>query len=164
MAQAGVIRAFSQPRHRHAACIATALNVAEETCRIRGQRLTPLRRRVLELVWGNHGPVKAYAILASMQKERRCSAPPTVYRALDFLLAEGLVHKIESLNAYVGCGGPGHRNSGQFLICRECGEVAEMADPDLARLIAKKARGLGFEITEKVVEIKGICPACSAGH
>jgi len=160
MAETGIIREFSQPKHKHAICIATALNAAAETCRVRGQRLTPIRRRVLELVWENHGPVKAYDILASLQKEQRRSAPPTVYRALDFLLEEGLVHKIESLNAYVGCGEPGHSDSGQFLICRECGEVAEMDDPDLVRLLAKKARRLGFEITKKVIEVKGTCSAC----
>ena len=124
-------------------------------------RLTPIRRRVLELVWASHEPVKAYDVLDILRSERDSAAPPTVYRALEFLLDEGLVHKIESLNAYVGCGEPGHADAGQFLICAECGEVAELDDLELARLIQQKARQMGFAIAEQVVEIKGSCAECA---
>lgn len=163
MAKAKILREFSEDDHQHAACISTAISAAEETCRQRGGRLTPIRRRVLELVWASHEPVKAYDVLDTLRNERDGAAPPTVYRALDFLQEEGLVHKIESLNAYVGCGKPGHIDAGQFLICADCGEVAELEDPELVRLIREKARQIGFAIEEQVVEIKGRCAQCRPG-
>ncbi len=161
MTQAKILRKFSAGGHKHAECIAEALSTAENTCRQRGnRRLTPIRRRVLELVWASHEPVKAYDVLDILRDERGGGAPPTVYRALEFLQQEGLVHKIESLNAYIGCGKPGHLDSGQFLICSDCGEVAELDDPELVELISKKARQVGFSIAKQVVEIKGCCTQC----
>ncbi len=160
MQKTKVLREFSRGRHKHSSCIAEALGVAEFSCKQRGHRLTAIRRRVLELVWASHEPVKAYDVLDILRKERTGAAPPTVYRALEFLLEEGLVHKIESLNAYIGCGEPGHLDSGQFLICRDCGEVAELDDPELVRFIGKKAKQIGFTIEGQVVEIKGCCAQC----
>ena len=160
MGQARILREFTQGKHKHDVCVSTALSTAEKTCQERGNRLTPIRRRVLELVWENHEPVKAYDVLQTLKQEHKGAAPPTVYRALDFLLEEGLVHKIESLNAYVGCGKPGHRDSGQFLICEKCGEVAELDDPELAKLMSKKAAQLGFSVEDKVIELKGRCADC----
>jgi Fur family transcriptional regulator, zinc uptake regulator len=162
MMQAKVIREFSRGRHKHSTCIAEALAAAEIACKERGNRLTPTRRRVLELVWAGHEPVKAYDVLDILRNERSSAAPPTVYRALEFLQEEGLVHKIESLNAYVGCGKPGHLDSGQFLICSGCGEVAELDDPELVKLISKKAGQIGFAIEDHVVEIKGCCEQCAS--
>lgn len=161
MAQAKVLREFSAGKHKHSECIAHALSAAEAMCLKRGGRLTTLRRRVLELVWASHEPVKAYDVLDTLRAERSSAAPPTVYRALDFLQEGGLVHKIESLNAYIGCGQPGHLDSGQFLICSDCGEVAELDDPELVKLIGKKAKQIGFSIEEQVVEIKGCCAQCA---
>jgi Fur family zinc uptake transcriptional regulator len=162
MFEAKIIRKFSQGRHKHSDCVAEALAAAEASCKRRGNRLTPTRRRVLELVWASHEPVKAYDVLDILRGERSSAAPPTVYRALEFLLDEGLVHKIESLNSYVGCGKPGHLDSGQFLICGDCGEVAELDDPELVKLISKKASQIGFSIEDQVVEIKGSCAQCAA--
>ena len=161
MTQTKILREFPAGKHKHSVCIVDALRVAEDTCKRRGNRLTPIRRRVLELVWASHEPVKAYDVLDVLRDERRSAAPPTVYRALEFLQAEGLVHKIESLNAYVGCGKPGHRDSGQFLICVDCGEVAELDDSELVNLISKKAKQIGFSIEDQVVEIKGCCAQCA---
>ena len=160
MKQPKTTRKFPLGKHQHASCISDALRAAEKTCKERGLRLTPIRRRVLELVWASHEPVKAYDILDILRSERDSAAPPTVYRALEFLLGEGLVHKIESLNAYVGCGEPGHADAGQFLICADCGEVAELDDLELAKLIQQKAQQMGFAIEEQVVEIKGSCAEC----
>ena len=160
MKQPKTTKKFPLGKHQHASCISDALRAAEKTCKERGLRLTPIRRRVLELVWASHEPVKAYDILDILRSERDSAAPPTVYRALEFLLGEGLVHKIESLNAYVGCGEPGHADAGQFLICAECGEVAELDDLELAKLIQQKAQQMGFAIEEQVVEIKGSCAEC----
>ena len=90
--------------HDHQSCIQQALDTAANLCEQRGLNLTPIRRRVLEIVWRSHEPIGAYQILAELAKERDKAAPPTVYRALDFLIDAGLVHRIESLNAFGGCG------------------------------------------------------------
>ena len=84
-----------------------------------------------------------------------------MYRAIEFLLEAGLVHRIESLNAYVGCGNPESEHSGQFLICNRCGVVAEMDDPRITRLLAKEAEQLNFKVEMQTVEIRGLCPQCS---
>ena len=160
MSAVNVLSAFPGKNHAHAECRRSALAQARDTCERRGVRLTPLRRRVLELVWNSHEPVKAYDVLARLGENGRPAAPPTVYRALAFLRDMGLVHRIESLNAYVGCGRPGHGASVQFLICRGCGQIAELSDPRLAELCAAGARQLGFVVDSPTVEIKGHCPRC----
>lgn len=160
MARVKVLRKFTQGRHKHSVCIAEALNAAVESCLLEGHRLTPMRKRVLELVWSSHGPVKAYDILDVIRHEKRGAAPPTVYRALDFLQKQGFVHKIESLNAYIGCGAPGHEGTGQLLICRDCGEVAELDDDEIINLIAAKSLNLGFVISSQTIEVKGRCTRC----
>ena len=162
MTDSHVLMPFKAINHPHQHCLDTALLAAEKTCQARGVRLTKLRRRVLELVWGSHEPVKAYDILDRLRNEHAGSAPPTVYRALDFLQAEGMVHKIESLNAYVGCGEPDNRHTGQFLICKKCHSVAEMDDDEVHKLLSKKSKALGFSIDSAVVEIKGLCRECQS--
>ena len=157
-----VLMPFKNNDHTHQHCLDTALLTAEKTCQARGVRLTKLRRRVLELVWGSHEPVKAYDILDQLRNEHAGSAPPTVYRALDFLRAEGMVHKIESLNAYIGCGEPQHRHTGQFLICKQCCAVAEMDDSEVHELLSEKSDALGFTIDIAMVEIQGICNECKS--
>lgn len=149
-------------RHEHQKCLHTAIETAKQHCENSGLRLTPLRQRVLELVWQNHKPVKAYDILDELKRVHASSAPPTVYRVLDFLQEEGLVHKLESLNAYVGCGAPDQNHNSQFLMCRSCGVAAEMDDVDIRNLIADKVAGIGFKIDKEIIEIKGICSQCSS--
>ena len=160
MADGSVLAPFQPRNHDHGKCIDTAIAVAEARCARRGQRFTPLRRRVLELVWTSHGPVRAYDVLDALRAERRGAAPPTVYRALDFLMEHGLIHRIESLNAYVGCGSPDGRHGGQFLICRECGAVAELDDAAIARAVAERARTMGFAVEQQTIEVAGLCPRC----
>ena len=164
MAGPRIVMPFKENGHAHQHCLDSALLTAEKTCLERGVRLTHLRRRVLELVWGSHEPVKAYDILDKLRDENFSSAPPTVYRALDFLQAEGLVHKIESLNAYVGCASPEQRHISQFLICHQCGSVAEIDDPEIRKLLARKAATLGFHIDHEMIEINGMCSACAEEH
>ena len=94
---------FDSDGHDHRRCVADALDKAEALCSDRGARLTKLRCRVLELVWNSHAPIGAYDVLRRLSQEHQSAAPPTVYRALDFLLEQGLIHRIESLNAYIGC-------------------------------------------------------------
>ena len=161
MHQRHVISPFKQANHRHADCMDSALSKAEISCHRRGLRLTAIRRRVLELVWRKHKPVKAYDLLEVLKTEKKGAAPPTVYRALEFLQQQGFVHRIESLNAYVGCGEPGRHTMAQFLICHVCGVVAELDDAEIGDLIAKKAGRLGFTSKHQTVEIRGLCTACS---
>lgn len=161
MAHRAVIQNFTEPNHDHAACVDDALARAETLCRHRGERLTPLRKRVLELVWQSHHPVKAYDLLERLAEGRgKRPAPPTVYRALEFLRDAGLVHKIESLNAFIGCAKPDRRHSAQFLICIDCGAVAEMDDPNLSAAIGANAKRLGFAVEQETVEVEGRCAAC----
>ncbi len=150
--------AFEKHDHRH--CVKAALAQAEQICRERKGRLTPQRKRVLELVWSSHRPVGAYSVLEQLRQEGFNGAPPTVYRALDFLLEHGLIHRIESLNAYTGCAHPGDEHTGQFLICSRCQKVAELDDPRVAEAVSDSAEKHGFVADHQVIEIKGICPQC----
>lgn len=151
---------FPVPQHDHGACVRAAMAAAEEECRRKGARLTDIRRRVLELVWGSHRPVGAYALLDALGKEGWSAAPPTVYRALDFLLAQGLVHRIALLNAFVGCAHPGHAHAGQFLLCAECGIAVELEDREVDAAIGRAAGRLGFSVARQTIEIEGVCPDC----
>jgi Fur family zinc uptake transcriptional regulator len=152
---------FARPRHDHEHCVATALAAAEQVCATRGLKLTPLRRRVLELVWAGHGPVGAYDLLQALAEgDGRTVQPPTVYRALEFLREAGLVHRVDALNAFIGCDRAGVPHSGQVLVCRGCQSVVEVDDPMMARALAERAAALGFLPDAGPLEIKGLCPAC----
>jgi len=173
---------FAGARHDHKSCVKDALATAARLCTERGARLTPLRRQVLELVWRNHAPVGAYDLLPRLSRGKGtarggtarggAAAPPTVYRALEFLLAQGLIHRIESLNAYVGCmnpeghpenahgGADGGAQGGQFLICSDCGAAAEVHDPRVDRAVARRAEELGFAVRRKTIEVEGLFPPC----
>lgn len=158
--------AFHPREHDHGHCIADALLKAEAICTIRGARLTRIRRSVLEFVWESHSPVGAYDILDRMNADGPLpgggprSAPITVYRALEFLMAQGLVHRLASMNAYTGCGLPGTPHGAHFLICDDCGAAAELHDTDIERAISRGAARAGFAIKSPVVEVQGRCPAC----
>lgn len=146
--------------HDHAHCVAAALAKAESVCNAQGVRLTELRKRVLELVWTSHKPLGAYHILDSLTQEGHKPAPPTVYRALDFLLENGLVHKIHSLNAFIGCADSGHPHQGGFLICRRCGNAEEMLFAEIASALKKAAKQQHFKIESSCVEVLGVCQLC----
>lgn len=152
---------FQRPGHDHRRCIDGALAAAEERCRRRGAKLTELRRRVLELVWQGHEPVGAYALLDALRAEGRAAAPPTVYRALDFLLSHGLIHRIEKANAFIGCPRPDDPHAGQFLMCVDCGTVIEMDDPALGAAVAASAAKHGFAVSCQMLEVEGHCPSCN---
>ena len=155
---------FPTPRHNHSVCVNSAMHAAEDYCRQAGVRLTELRRRVLELVWNSHRPVGAYELLEQLAPEGRKAAPPTVYRSLDFLLEHKLIHRIDSLNAYIGCTHPGHTHDAQFFICSECGEAAELIDSKIEQALDQDARQLGFNIEKQTIEIAGICRRCNKGR
>ncbi len=155
---------FPHGDHDHRACIRSALHDAELICKARGLRLTPIRRRVLELIWRSHRPSGAYELLEQIAADGHKPSPPTVYRALEFLLQHGLIHRITSRNAYVGCSAPGDEHMAQIFICEACGMAVEQADASLNQRIRRNADELDFEIHEQTVEITGLCPQCVAGH
>lgn len=156
--------AFSE--HDHRPCRDGALERLGEHAQNRGLRLTPQRRRVFEVLAEAHRALGAYEILERLSGEGMAQQPPSVYRALDFLMGEGFVHRIEKLNAFVACCRPGdgaHAAGGAcFLICGGCRKVAEIEDDDLAMAIAGAAAAQGFAIERAVVELGGTCPACRA--
>ncbi|MDR3631275.1 MAG: Fur family transcriptional regulator [Desulfocapsaceae bacterium] len=154
---------FLNKDHPHQNCITAAITAAEKLCQSRRQRLTAIRRRVLEIIWGGHKPIGAYLILEILQKERY-AAPATVYRALDFLLEQGLVHKLTSLNAFVGCSQPGKPHDGQFLICDSCHVLVELNDNNLNAAIEGSAHSADFQILQQTIEILGRCSRCRQGE
>ena len=127
---------------------------------MRGAQLTRTRLRVLELVWASHRAIKAYDILERLGSQERPAKPPTVYRALDFLIEHGLVHRIDSLNAYVGCMRPGAAHQGQLLICAGCGTVDEIDAGAIGRAIDEAAGSAGFLVQQQTVELRGLCARC----
>ena len=144
--------------HQH--CIDRALRKAESVCRARGVRLTDIRRKVLRIIWHSHDPAKAYHILGRLGSGASAK-PPTVYRALDFLLRNGLAHKLDSLNSYVGCYHPLKHEQCYFLICEECGEVQECCDEKLSSAITNAASRKRFSPLRTTLEISGLCRHCS---
>ena len=140
------------------------LQSAERLCAERGARLTTQRRTVLALLCGSERPLSAYEILNRMRATTRNPAPPTVYRALDFLLAQGLVHKLESLHAFVGCSHPDHPHSSQFLICSDCGAVSEMGNDGIARSLRRAEKAIGFKTNRPIVELLGVCAECQSSR
>ena len=147
--------------HDHDHCVSHALAEADSLCARQGVRLTALRKRVLELVWQSHKPLGAYDILAVLSEhDGRRAAPPTVYRALDFLLENGLVHRIASLNAFIGCVHPGELHQGQFLICKACHAAIELELPAISQSIVAGATAVGFAVESQTVEVVGLCAGC----
>lgn len=147
-------------KHDHGRCQRQLLSEARQLCATRKLRLTSRRRQVLEILLASHQPMGAYDILAELNRvnPRARIAPPIVYRALEFLMSEGLIHRIESRNAFIPCVHPGHQCAAQFLICRDCEQVAELEGNDSPLLI--EADNLGFTVDHSVVEITGICAEC----
>ena len=156
--------AFLPIDHDHRRCLDILMGRVERLCAEQMLRLTSQRRRVLEIVAGRHTAVGAYEILARLGGDGRPTAPISVYRALDFLLQHSLVHRIESLNAYVACMHPGDRHDAQFLICRVCRRVAELNSPSIGGAIGESATAASFVVARPVVEIAGICGACRAAE
>ena len=149
--------AFERHDHRH--CQHQLLSAARKLCESRHRRLTTRRQQVLEILLQSHQPMGAYDILAQINRHAETQvAPPIVYRALEFLLEEGLVHRIECRNAFIGCVDPGHSGAAQFLICKGCEKVAELDKPTTT--LASEASRVGFVIDHSVVEITGFCADC----
>lgn len=151
---------FPAPDHDHARCTSAALAHAEELCAARARRLTPIRRHVLEALLASHRPLGAYETIERLTEDGP-PAPITVYRALDFLRDNGLVHRIESRNAFVACV---HNHAGNqlvvFLICERCGAVGEAPGGGVAQAVKTSSRAAGFAPKSPVIEIAGVCSHC----
>ena len=148
----------------HDVCIESALSRAEEICSLRGVRFTVLRRHIFRMICSSHTPVKAYRILDNLRDLDFCARPPTVYRTLDFLLAHGLIHRLSSLNAYIGCSHPLTHSGCYFLICSDCGEIKECCNKDLSGSIWSVASDNFFHISRVTLEIEGYCSDCVRKH
>lgn len=146
----------------HEMCITDAIAKAEIICRDHNVLLTPLRLKILKLVWQNgHNVIKAYDLLEKLQKEDASAKPITIYRALDFLMANGLIHKLESQNGFIGCNHPTRQHNCAFLICNQCNEVAECCNNEkLIGAINAHIDPKIFHIKSVTLEIQGICANC----
>jgi Fur family transcriptional regulator, zinc uptake regulator len=154
---------FPGPGHDHAVCAASILDHADAVCAARGARLTPIRRGVLTALAAEHRPLGAYDLIDRLAEGGKRPAPITIYRALDFLLEQGLAHRIESRNAFVACTQTHHRGDlTVFLICDSCGSVGEMPSATVRMTLMAAARAAGFAPTTTVLEIGGTCAHCAA--
>jgi len=147
--------------HDHSACISSTLARAEAYCATHKLKLTPIRRRALEILLAEHRALGAYDLLAILAAEGRGTAPPVAYRALDFLTKAGFAHKIEGLNAYIACAHLGEDHAPAFLICTDCKSVAEADTETAAGRLGQAAAATGFRIERTVIEALGTCPACA---
>jgi Fur family zinc uptake transcriptional regulator len=152
---------FPAPGHDHERCAAEAIAHAEQVCEGRAQKFTPTRRRVLQALLSSHRPLGAYEVIDELAGSMPRPAPITVYRALEFLMQNGLVHRIESRNAYLACA---HDHDAAamvtFLICERCGSVGEIPASPAAQGLNDAARASGFAPRLSVVEIAGTCAHC----
>ncbi|WP_232631467.1 Fur family transcriptional regulator [Methylobacterium sp. Leaf118] len=147
--------------HAHGACAEGATERAERLCRDRGLQFTPLRRDVLGVVAAEGRPMGAYDIAERMSGRGRRVAAVSVYRALDFLTEQGLVHRISSRNAFVSCGHDHGEGAGLvFLICRTCGGIDEMTAPAVESALDRTLASAGFTPTSRILEVEGECGAC----
>lgn len=146
--------------HEHHADPSHLVDALVRVSTARGLRLTFLRRRVFELIAAAGKPIKAYDLLERLRGDRARAAPPTVYRALDFLLANGFIHKLESINAFTSCHHPEERHTVPFLICDTCSEATELCDGHVARMLDEEARRVGFLPGPQTLEMHGTCRRC----
>jgi Fur family zinc uptake transcriptional regulator len=144
------------------------LSGAKAICEHRGASLTELRRQVLGLILDAAAPTGAYELLDRLRETRPGAAPPTVYRTLDFLLDQGLIHRVQRLSAFVGCvagctadpDAESHAHAAQFLICSGCGRVVEMRDHHVSAVLARAAKDAGFSVASATIEVEGTCGGC----
>ncbi|CAM3215971.1 Fur family transcriptional regulator, zinc uptake regulator [Paracoccus aminovorans] len=147
--------------HDHGHCAAAVLRRAEAQARDEGVRLTPVRRRALEILLESHRAMGAYEVLERLSAEGFGKQPPVAYRALDFLVEQGLAHRVQRLNAYAACLSAERDHSPAFLICRGCEQVAEADSPELRAALADLSAAAGFRIERRTVELLGLCARCT---
>lgn len=147
--------------HDHSLCASVTLDRAVALAEETGARMTPVRRRTLEILLESHRAMGAYDVLERLAAEGFGKQPPVAYRALDFLVEQGLVHRIQRLNAYAACLSPGEEHSPIFLICRSCDRVAEAHAPMLRASLCEIGAESGFHVERTTVEVLGICALCA---
>lgn len=146
--------------HDHTHCAGDTLARAEAVAAERGARLTPVRRRVLEILLEAHRAMGAYEVLDRLAAEGFGNQPPVAYRALEFLVENGLAHRVRRLNAFAACMHPGQDHSPVFLICRSCDVVAEAPTEPVRAALGSAAEAVGFTVERATVEALGLCAAC----
>lgn len=147
-------------QHDHKRCVQRALKEADSYCEENQLRFTSVRRRTLGILLESHVAMGAYDVLERLKAEGLGSKPPIAYRALSFLLDNGFIHRIERLNAFVACAHPGANHLPAFLICTDCGNVAEAAVSPSTDALSRTAKQNGFQIEHTTVEAEGQCPGC----
>lgn len=148
-------------KHEHRHEPSSYLREVAQACDARGLKLTPLRHRVLELIAREKKPIKAYDLLDRLRDERDGAAPPTVYRALDFLLEHGFIHRLASINAYTSCHHPSEAHTVPFFICDVCASATELCDQRVSGMLIEQARAMGFRPEAQTLEVHGVCARCS---
>lgn len=156
----GAMTAQAFEPHDHHHCVAEAMGHAESVIAARGLRLTPVRRRTLEILLERHGAMGAYDVLDRLAADGFGHQPPVAYRALEFLVDNGLAHRIQRLNAFTACTHPGQAHHAAFLICDRCKTVAEMPAEPLRQVLDSGAAALGFSVERVAIEALGECGAC----
>ncbi len=147
--------------HNHSTCVQTALTQAAQLCSERGVQLTEIRKQVLELIWENHQAVKAYDLLERIKPQQSAAKPATIYRALDFLMAQGFIHRVESLNAFIGCCDLKIAHKQLLLICKQCNNVEERHADSVMQALAEELKDANFIAHHQTIEIQGICTNCT---
>jgi len=146
--------------HDHKKCVSHALDTAEQLCLDRGVQLTAIRHQVLELIWGSHKAVKAYELLDRIKPLQSAAKPATIYRALDFLIEQGLIHRVESLNAFIGCSCSERQHEQLLLICNKCLDVEERSAANVMLALSEEIQQASFTVHSKALEIHGLCDKC----
>ena len=147
--------------HDHGDCVRRVLGEAERRAAEDKVNFTPVRRHALEILLESHAAMPAYGLLKRLDEDGFGSQPPVAYRALDFLMEQGFVHKVERLNAFVACMYPHEAHTPAFLVCRNCRSVAETCAPPSPAALLREARAAGFAIERSVMEAEGLCRACA---
>ena len=133
----------------------------ESRCKERGASLTPIRKEVLSLLVRSPNGLKAYDLLNQIKSVRANATPPTVYRALDFLIAQGLAHKIGRMNLFVACRHASHQLPSLFVVCQKCGAVRELEEPEVMQGLSEMLANAGYRLDSPEVEITAVCPSCA---
>lgn len=152
----GNISCVTPLRHQ----VSRFIEQADQLCSKKNQRFTALRKQVLQLLCESEQPIGAYALLDLMRDGGKSVAPPTVYRALDFLLEQGLVHRLASNNTYLACAHPQHEHEAVFLVCKQCGMTQELHTDGIFQVVSKKAKLAQFDVEHASVEVTGLCRQC----
>jgi len=153
-------KAVQQP-HDHQLCMSQTLLSAEKICEDQGVRLTAIRRRILELVCSSHKAIGAYDLLDLFREEDLKAKPVTIYRALDFLIDVGLVHKIESLNAFIGCLQAEKKHQSVILICDNCKNAYELDAGPIYQSVFEMGENIQFTPSSLTIELHGLCASCA---